>query len=148
MKNRTGISLREGLDRYLEENASVSSDREVSSEAQEFFRCHDAAHVVFGCDTTLFGEGILKIFTIFRTTLGFRGHLSGYAEAGAFDLFRQYRLGHVMGNTFLLSVNIPSAVVRARKMSRPWPWADHEQYLDASVEEIRKEFNIKVLQRA
>ncbi len=145
MNHRIAATLREELNRHHEDNAAVFSEREVSSEAQEFFRCHDVAHVVFGCDTSLFGEGILKIFTIFGTTLGFRKHISAYAEASAFGLFRQYSVLHVLGNIFRLSLGVPRAIVRAKRMSRPWPWADHSAYLDKSIEEIRREFNIVVI---
>lgn len=138
------ITLREGLDRFRQENAVVLSDREVSADALAFFRCHDTAHVVFNCDTSLFGEGMVKIFTIFGTTLGFRKHLSSYAEAEAFSLFRQYGGGHVARNVFWLSLNAPRAFIRARRMNRPWPWDNHSEYLDRTLEDIREEFNILV----
>lgn len=145
MEKGAAITLRQGLKQLHEQNRAVFSDREVSSEAQQFFRCHDVAHVVFGCNTTLFGEGILKVFTIFGTTLGFWNHLSGYAEGGAFGLFRQYSMLHVLRNVFWLVLSSPSAIVRAKSMTKPWPWADHSEYLDRSLEDIRKEFNISVI---
>lgn len=147
MRKDSSLTLRQGLDRLLRENALLFSDREVSRDAQEFFRCHDVAHVVFGCDTSLFGEGVLKIFTIFGTTLGFWKHLSGYAEASAFSLFRRYSPAHVARNAFWLILNIPGAIVRAKRMSRLWPWRDHGEYLDWQLAEIRREFNINVVPR-
>ncbi len=145
MTRGTAMTLREGLNRHYEENVAILSERQVSSEAKEFLRCHDVAHVVFGCNTSLFGEGILKLYTIFGTTLGFRKHLRAYAEADAFGLFRQYSTLHVLQNVLRLSVNIPRAIYIARSMSRPWPWSDHSEYLDESIQEIRKEFNIRVI---
>lgn len=105
----SGGTLRDGIKRFCEENAAVFTARDMSPAAQEFFRCHDTAHVVFGCDTSIFGEGILKMFTIFGT---------------------------------------PRAFIHARRMSRPWPWSEHARYLDRSLEDIRGEFNIKVIRRA
>lgn len=142
------FTLRESIKRLCEENASVFSARDISPEAQEFFRCHDTAHVVFGCDTSIFGEGILKMFTIFGTTLGFWKHLSGYAQADAFALFMQYNWRHVVRHIFKLLANIPRAFIHAKQMSRPWPWSEHAEYLDMSIEEIRSEFNIRVIRRA
>lgn len=139
-------TLREGLIQLRQENAAIFSDRNISPDAQEFFRCHDTAHVVFGCDTSLFGEGILKIYTIFGTTLGFWRHLSAYSEASAFALFRQYSLAHLCKHILKLIGNAPRAIVRARRMSKPWPWTEHGAYLDKPVAEIRKEFNIIVIQ--
>ncbi len=145
MNDDSALTLREGVKRFYEENAVVLSERDMSPEASDFFRCHDTAHVVFGCDTSIFGEGILKIFTIFGTTLGFWKHLMGYADANAFALFKQYSWRHLMGHIFKLLANVPRAFINAKQMSKPWPWADHSQYLDRSIVEIRREFNIKVL---
>jgi ubiquinone biosynthesis protein Coq4 len=119
----------------------------MSPEAQEFFRCHDTAHIVFGCDTSIFGEGVLKIFTIFGTTLDFWKHVLAYTEADAFALFRQYSWRHIVKNVFKLIVNIPRTFIHAKQMSKPWPWSDHDEYLDKSVKEIRNEFKIKVVRR-
>ncbi|MEM9302304.1 MAG: Coq4 family protein [Pseudomonadota bacterium] len=145
MKQTPAATLREGLSAYYQANAAVFSDREAAPEVAEFFRCHDAAHVVFGCDTSLYGEGILKIFTIFGTTLGFWKHLSAYSEASAFSLFRQYRITHLARHILRLLAYAPRAVLNARRMSQPWPWSDYGRYLDRSIEEIRREFNIQVV---
>lgn len=103
----SGLTLREGVRRFYEENAAAFSVRDVSFEAKEFFRCHDTAHVVFGCDTSLSGEGVLKIFTIFGTTLGFWKHLTGYAETDAFALFKQYGWRHIACHIFKLVAKSP-----------------------------------------
>lgn len=147
MNDDSELTLREGVKRLCKENRAVFSARDMSPEAQEFFRCHDVAHVVFGCDTSIFGEGILKIFTIFGTSLGFWKHLAGYAEADAFALFRQYSWRHLVRHIFKLVINVPRAFMHAKQMSKPWPWADHSAYLDRSIEDIRRAFNIKVVRR-
>ncbi|NNM21186.1 MAG: hypothetical protein HKO55_07955 [Gammaproteobacteria bacterium] len=146
VKDGTAITLREGVKRHRAQNAVVVSEDDVSPEVQAFFRCHDVAHVVFGCDTTMVGEGVLKIFTIFGTTLGFRGHVTAYSGAGAFGLFRQYSTLHVLRSILRLLACIPHAVVHARRMSRRWPWADHSEYLDKTIEQVRREFNIVPVQ--
>jgi len=46
-------TLRTELADFLAANSKYFSDREVSVDAQEFFRCHDVVHVVFGCDTSI-----------------------------------------------------------------------------------------------
>ncbi len=138
------LTLRQGLDRYTNANQGVLSTREVSDEAEQFFRCHDVAHVVFACDTTLVGEGTVKLWTIFGTTLGFWKHLRGYSEADAFSLFRQYSRRHLARHIGRLLVSMPSTILRARRMTAPWPWSEHEPYLDVSLAEIRAEFGIEV----
>lgn len=139
------LTLREALERFRQRNAAMFSARDLSPEAETFFRCHDTAHVVFGCDTSLFGEGVVKLFTIFGTTLGFVGHLKGYAEAEAFSLFRQYSVLHVIRHIARLIAAIPLVIFLAKRMKKPWPWSDHDEYLGRMLEDIRAEFGIRVL---
>ncbi len=139
------LTLRQGLDRYASVNQGVLSTREVSEEAAQFFRCHDVAHVVFACDTTLVGEGTVKIWTIFGTTLGFWKHLRGYSEADAFSLFRQYSRRHLAQHIGRLLTSLPSTIMRARGMTTRWPWSEYEPYLDVTLADIRAEFGIEVV---
>ena len=45
------LTLESGLAEYYASRDDLVGGRGVSREAREFFRCHDAAHVVFGCST-------------------------------------------------------------------------------------------------
>jgi len=136
------LTLSQGLERYFTANERLLTTREVSEAAAQFFRCHDVAHVVFGCDTTLSGEGTVKLWTIFGTTLGFWRHLRGYSEADAFALFRQYSRRHLASNIGRLFLSVPGTIQRARRMRRRWPWSEYEPYLEWTLREIRSEFDI------
>jgi hypothetical protein len=138
------LTLSEGLERYFAANERLVTTREVSEDAAHFFRCHDVAHVVFGCDTTLLGEGTVKLWTIFGTTLGFWRHLRGYSEADAFSLFRQYSRHHLAKNIGGLILSVPGTIRRARRMHHRWPWSQYEPYLEWTLSDIRSEFDIEV----
>lgn len=137
------LTLAEGLERYFAANERVLTTRDVSEEAAQFFRCHDVAHVVFGCDTTLLGEGTVKLWTIFGTSLGFWNHVRGYSEADAFSLFRQYSLRHIAKNILRLILSVPGTIRRARRMRRRWPWSEYEPYLEWTLSNIRSEYDIE-----
>ena len=141
----TNLTLREAIEEFNSANSKYFSSRDVSVAAQDFFRCHDIVHVLFDCNTSIVGEGKVKIWSIFGTTLGFWKHLRGYAEADAFSLFRQYSWPHVLKSLFRLIITMPQAIFRARQMTKPWPWSSYESYLDMPLASIRKEFNIKPL---
>ena len=147
MIRESNITLRQGLEKFHKKYRDYHShtDEEISVEAKEFFRSHDIAHVIFGCDISLFGEGSVKIWTIFGTTLGFWKHIIGYQKANAFDLSKNFTLVHVANNIFSFLSSIPLLIIRAKRMYKPWPWSEFEPYLDTPISEIRKEFNIKVL---
>ena len=59
-------------------HAHLARGRGLSDQAREFFRCHDAAHVVFACSTELLNEGMIKMWSFFGTDAGIRRLLSDY----------------------------------------------------------------------
>lgn len=141
------ITLRQGLENFRNEYKDrLSHDKKnTSDEAKAFFESHDIAHVLFGCDISLYGEGIVKIWTIFGTTLGFWKHIKGYQDANAFELAKDFTFVHIIKNILKFLISIPKIIYRAKQMSKPWNWVEFEQYLDTPITEIRKEFNINIL---
>ena len=147
MDHEGNITLRQGLENFYDKYRKYHSHTEegISNKARSFFKSHDIAHVLFGCDISLYGEGSVKIWTIFGTTLGFWNHIREYKEANAFRLSRNFSFGHVVRNIFKFIFSVPVLIIRARRMHKPWPWTGFEPYLDTPISEIREEFNIKVL---
>ena len=139
------LTLQQGLDIFNQKNRQYFSQRTYSAEAEVFLKCHDIAHVVFECDTTIFGEGLVKIWTTFGTTWGIWKVISGYNEVNALELFRMYSFQHVAKNIIRLLVTIPTVIIRAKRMTKPWPFSDYKNYLDTPLSEIRKRYNIQLL---
>lgn len=139
------ITLQEGIVLFKKKNSKYFSKKRRSQEGDDFLNCHDVAHVVFGCDTTIYGEGIVKIWTTFGTNLSFWTVVKGYQEVSAFDLARKYSFRHVVKNIFRLLREIPKAIYRAKRMSKPWPFYAYDAYLETPIAEIREAFNIRVL---
>lgn len=141
------ITLRQGLENFHREYKNHLSHNKsgISVEAKEFFTSHDIAHVLFGCDISLYGEGAVKIWTIFGTTLGFWKHLTGYQDANALELSKSFTVVHVFKNILRFLVSIPKIIIRAKQMHKPWNWKGFEAYLDRPIQDIRNEFNIRVL---
>ncbi|WP_020568428.1 Coq4 family protein [Neolewinella persica] len=138
-------TLQQGIDQFRKRNGKYFSDKKYSEEGEEFIRCHDVAHVVFGCDTTIYGEGVVKIWTTFGTTLSFWEVTRGYKEVSAFTLFKMYSVQHVLRNLLSYLWVIPKVIVRAKRMRKPWPFLAYQPFLDTPIAEIRDEFNIQVL---
>ena len=139
------ITLQQGLEKFHKKSMKFFSERSISKEGEEFLKCHDIAHIVFGCDTTIYGEGVVKIWTTFGTTLGFWKVVNGYNEANAFELFRMYSFQHVAKNIARFLLAIPKVIIRAKRMTKPWTWSNYESYLNTPIPEIRKEFGIIIL---
>jgi ubiquinone biosynthesis protein Coq4 len=147
MREERNITLRQGLERFYEEYKShLSQNKEgIPNEVKSFFKSHDIAHVLFGCDISLFGEGSVKIWTIFGTTLGFWKHIRAYKNAKGYELSKNFSPAHNVNNIFKFLSSLLALIIRSKKMIKLWPWADYESYLDTPIYDIRKEFNIKIL---
>jgi len=138
-------TLQQGLELFQLKNTKYFSERVYTDRGEAFIKSHDIAHVVFGCDTTIYGEGVVKVWTTFGSNLSFWKVTTGYNEVNAFELSRAYSKGHVVKNILGFLWVIPKTIIRARKMKKPWPFYDYEPYLDRPISEIRREFNIVVL---
>lgn len=136
-------TLEEGIAEYYQTNSRLVRGKDLSPEAQEFFRCHDAAHVVFGCGNTLEDEAVVKIASIFGTSGGL-GVLRGYRLHESLVIYKQLRLRDVLRSIAKAVFLVPRTITRCIRQRRRWPWDDFERYAGAPLQEIRKEFSIRV----
>lgn len=136
-------TLAQGIAEYYEANPGLAKVRGLSPEAQQFFRCHDAAHVVFGCGNTLNDEAIVKIASIFGTTGGF-AVLRGYRLHESRQIYTRLRLSEVVLSILQSVFVIPRTIIRCARQRARWPWENFEQYLHVPLNEIRGRFRIRV----
>ncbi len=139
----SGQTLAEGMQEYAAANPGLADGRPMSAQAQEFFRCHDTAHVVFGCDVTLDDEAVVKLASIFGTTAGFRV-LEGYRLHESLHIYRQLCAADVLRSIARSAIIVPRTVLRCRAQHARWPWAEHRQHLPAPLRELRRRFGIRV----
>jgi hypothetical protein len=139
-------TLEEGLAEYYASHAGLAPERGMSPAAREFFRCHDAAHVVFGCTTTLVDEGIVKIWSFFGTTEGF-ALLRGYRLAESQEIYERLAWGQIASATLRLLVAVPVVIWRSFRMSKRWPWYAVDAYRAMPLAAIRREFGIDLVSR-
>jgi len=140
------ITLQQGLERFREKNAKYFSNKPKSAEAERFMQSHDIAHVVFGCDTSIYGEGVVKIWTTFGTDQSFWKVTKGYSDASAVSLASEYSFMHVAKNIGRFLFAIPFTIIRVKQMKKPWVWVGYEPYMDRQITEIREEFGIRVVE--
>ena len=140
----TSLTLESGLAEYYASRDDLVGGRGVSTAAREFFRCHDAAHVVFGCSTTLLNEAIVKTWSFFGTTRGLR-LVREYRLPEAQEIYEQLDWSSIT-RTALRSVTVmPRVMARCMRMHKRWPWSDFDAYRHVSLPELRREFGIVVL---
>ncbi len=139
------LTLKEALAEYHELNSKILYKREMSSDSEVFFGCHDIAHVVFACDTSLLNEGMVKMWTAFGTTLGFWKHIAAYSREETYEIVNEISWKLIIVTSFQSLIIMPRVLSRCLAMKKRWPWSSFEEYFNVPLVEIRTEFNIQPL---
>ena len=136
------LTLAAGLREYYTTNEGLVSARSASPAAAEFFRCHDAAHVVFGCTTSLHNEAIVKMWSFFGTTAGL-GLIRAYRLPESREIYTRLKFGDIVSTAIRSVVSVPLVLWRCIRMHKRWRWSEFDPYLDVSLAEIRREHGIR-----
>ncbi len=140
----SGQTLQEGLSEYYASHEGLVSGRGISPAAREFFRCHDAAHVVFGCSTSLADEAVVKIWSFFGTTAGL-SLLRAYRLPESQEIYEQLEWSEIARVSLRSLAVVPLVLWRCVRMRKRWPWSEFAGYLSVPLIEIRREFGIALV---
>ena len=137
------MTLAEGLAEYFDSYPALKRGDSLSAPARQFFQCHDVAHVIFGCDTSLTQEAVVKLSSLFGTTAGL-SVLRGYALHDSQDIYRTLKAGDIFATVLAAFTFVPQTLARRIRQKRRWPWSDFSPFLDRPLCDIRSEFGIQV----
>jgi hypothetical protein len=138
-------SLREGLAEYYARNPRLLDPSQLPPDAAELFRQHDAAHVVFGCDTTLRGETLVDAWTIVGSTAGLRGYLRYFGYPQVNRIFAEVGWWRIAAESVRWLPDVLRVLARSRRLASRWPAADYGKYLDQPLGDIRRRFRIRMV---
>jgi ubiquinone biosynthesis protein Coq4 len=138
-----GATLAEGIAEYARAHPFLKRGDELSAEARAFFRCHDAVHVVYGCDTSLPHEAIVKLSSFFGTTAGL-GAMRGYRLYESLDIYRQLRARDILVTIAASAVIVPRTLWRCFRQKRRWPWDAFDDLTTVPLRELRARYRIRV----
>lgn len=137
-------TLHEGLAEYFAANPQLKRDANLlSPEARQFFRSHDAVHVLYGCGTSMVDEAIVKLASLFGTTGGLQV-LRGYAHVETLDIYTRLPLAGTLRALLMAPYLIVRTLWRCARQPRRWPWAGHEEFMHVPLAELRARFGIRV----
>lgn len=137
------MTLAEGLAEYYAAHPELKRGEALPPAAREFFRRHDAVHVMFGCGTALSDEAVVKLASIFGTTGGL-SVLRGYALYDSLDIYRRLPAREILAVMAAAPILLPRTLARCVAQRKPWPWGDFAPLLDRPLDELRREFRITV----
>jgi hypothetical protein len=137
------MTLRQGLCELYNSRDDLVTEP-GASDSGDFFRCHDVAHVVFGCGTSLTNEAMVKIWSFFGTTAGL-SLVRDYRSSGSKRIYKQIKWRDIPRTAFRSAAHVPLVLSRCLRMRKRWPWSEFEEYMNVRLVEIRREFGIKVV---
>ena len=115
------------------------------------FQDHDVTHVIFGCDTSIRGEIILKPWILFGTDIS-RQEISDYMNDEEVKQLNKEGI-ELMGGTFVAVLKLVHLVpqffitwfLRVRKMNIKWPHAGVSvDMFNARIVDLRNEYGIQL----
>ena len=151
MQQNCRLTLRDGLEELYRHAPEVAV---VSQRKGKIFVDHDLTHVLFGCDTSLQGEILLKPWILFGTTIN-RDELKAYAMDPDVQMLNEEGVqlmgGRVKAYTLSLTYYLPLFfwiwLRRVRRMSAKWPHSDvTEDMMNTPLDELRRAYGIRLYQ--
>jgi len=142
-------TLQEGLDELYIHNPDVAATSKLKGKS---FQDHDVTHVIFGCDTSIRGEIILKPWILFGTDIS-RQEISDYMNDEEVKRLNKEGI-ELMGGTFVAVLKLVHLVpqffitwfLRVRKMNKKWPHSGiSDSMLKARIVDLRNEYGIQVV---
>jgi hypothetical protein len=149
MQQDCRLTLRDGLEELYQHAPDVAM---VSQRKGKTFIDHDITHVLFGCDTSLQGEILLKPWILFGTTIN-RAELRAYATDPDVQMLNEEGVqlmgGRLKAYTLLLAYYLPLFfwiwLRRVRSMSSKWPHSNvTEDMMNTPLDQLRTTYGIRL----
>jgi ubiquinone biosynthesis protein Coq4 len=142
------LTLQDALDLHYKLNPQFTHWSKYDTEAARYMiKNHDISHIIFGCDTSYPGEYCVQTWVKFGCQLNIKPQkLFGFLFNK--DLIQivlppkliQYSLTHLAEfKQFEKEIKLLSS-----KQTKKWQYGHEENYMNKTVGEIRKEYNIKL----
>ena len=137
------LTLEQGLSEYRALNPDLEDARKMTLQGTAFFECHDVAHVVFACDTSLLNEAMADAWTLFGTSVSLRQFLDFMKIEEHKNIIAKLGWPTVIATFVKALPYVFLIALRSATMTRRWPWESFSAYLSVPLAEIRREFHIR-----
>ena len=146
LKQNCDLTLNEGLKIHYSVDATFKKNVEI---VPAFYN-HDIVHVLFGLSTSIKHESLADTRVIFGTNWGLKKYINDYLRnPEALKIIMQIfkEIGYVKGIlvSFQSFPNIIRVILNCKKMTKKWEVNPSEELLNTSLDKLRKEYNIKII---
>jgi hypothetical protein len=140
-------TLSDALEEYYALNLGrVRRPSDLPAESAPLFLSHDICHVIFGLTTSLADETMADTRTLLSTDVGVRRYIRYLAsDPQAKALFKELGWLRAVAITLAVLPRILRAAAERLRMRAPWPWTPPAGFMDRSLDELRREYRIRVI---
>jgi ubiquinone biosynthesis protein Coq4 len=140
------LTLQQALDKYYAQNPGFYQPSQLDDDSRKVFFAHDVCHIIFGCDTSLFGEAKIEQWALNSTNLNFREYVDITLSTEATrQAVREVSIWQIMVQGVLNIFPLTKTFIKAKKVQPKWDFYNYGDHLDRSVLDIRREFNIQIV---
>lgn len=145
----SSMTLAEGLAEYYKVNPGLSDPSLMEDkESARYFRNHDTTHVIFGTHTNFINEGVNDLWTEFGVDISGDDYYMGFlnSQPGVEITFHYLSQWHALPAMLYYPFQLlPTVKSHAANMTKLWPWDVPPAMYAQPIGELRKEFNIIVI---
>ena len=139
------LTLREAMDEFYSVNSDVFSVPEPKTKWTSLLVHHDVSHVFFGVNTSILDEAAGDYWTLLGTDLSFKEYLEYARTPEAKELIKRIGVINIAKSIVFSLPLLFKIYFRSRNMNCRWKTKGYEKYLDVPLVEIRREFNLVIL---
>jgi ubiquinone biosynthesis protein Coq4 len=140
------ITLREALDKYYAHNPDFYQPHQLDNDSKKVFFAHDVCHIIFGCDTSLDGESKVDIWMLNAIDLKFKEYFDDYMAASTVrEALDQIPLKQILLQSIISSISVVKVYFAGRRVQPKWSFYNYQDYLERSILDIRRDFNIQIV---
>ena len=143
------LTMAEGLEIYYHSFPASRSPLKDNSVSGNLLRNHDCTHVIFGLDTSIEQEALLDIWVLFGCQFRL-ADLIAYTKLPQLEglyrqLFDDYGIRGML-NIYRNNFHRMRVIFKkAREMKKKWPLECPAHYLNRSIQDLRQEYGITIL---
>jgi len=138
------LTLQQGLEEYYHANPAFNGKGEFLGQPRKTVIAHDVAHIVFGLGETSEEELIVECMTAFGCHMNIIDIYKIPKIKLAIELWKTFGPWRLAKRFVLTTPRMIHAIWMTFRMTKKWPHFEYQPYLNRPLNELRKEFNIRL----
>ncbi len=139
------LTLGEAVEEFYTVNEHKFSKPDPKTTWTELLVHHDVGHVFFGVNTTIMDEAAGDCWTLLGSDMTLKKYGKYANTPEGKKLIKEIGLLLILKSLLYSIPLILKIYMRSSRMNRKWEHKNYQEYMDRPLGELRKSFNLKIL---